>query len=112
MQPTYQYFSTLEGNQHIASVYALEKIVELVQRYQVKTVLEVGLGIGSISHALLSYANASGQRLRYIGTEANDFCLQALPRNLQADFSQVELYSNIERWPSCRHWRRPVLFCL
>lgn len=96
---TYQYFSTLEGNQHIASVYALEKIVALAQRYEVKTVLEVGLGIGSISHALLSHAKATGRTLRYIGTEANDYCLQALPRNLQADFSKIELYSNIEQVP-------------
>jgi hypothetical protein len=97
---TYQYFSTLEGNHIIASVYALEKIVALAQRYKVKTVLEVGLGIGSISHAVLSYAKATGHNLRYIGTEANEFCLQALPRNLKADFSKIELYSSIDQVPA------------
>lgn len=97
---TYQHFSTKEGNQHIANVYALEKIVELAHKYEVKTVLEIGLGIGSISHALLSYAKESGRSLRYIGTEANEFCLQSLPKNLEGAYQQLELYNNIEEVPA------------
>jgi hypothetical protein len=44
----YLSFCDADGNRHIASEYAIEKINGLVEEFRVKRILEVGLGIGSI----------------------------------------------------------------
>lgn len=68
----YQFFCEAEGNQHIASEYAIRKINELVEKFRVKRILEIGLGIGSISGIVLA-VNRNKPALDYTGTEANDF---------------------------------------
>ncbi len=95
----YQSFCEADGNQHIASEYAIEKINALVEKFQVKRILEVGLGIGSISGTLLA-VNRNKPDLDYAGTEANDFCLQALPKNLKEDYSQLRIYSDLTELPA------------
>ncbi len=95
----YKHFSSLEGNDHIAGVYALEKLVEIAHKNDVKTILEVGLGIGSISYTLLSAAEQSGKQVSYFGTEANSFCLSVLPDYLGAKFKEVNLFSSIDDLP-------------
>ena len=44
----YKKFAFIDGNQHIASEYALITILKLIEDFNVKSILEVGLGIGSI----------------------------------------------------------------
>jgi len=90
----YQSFCKAEGSQHIASEYAIEKIIGLVKKFRVKRILEVGLGIGSISGILLA-VNRNIPDIDYSGTEANDFCLNALPENLKEDYSQLRIYSDL-----------------
>ncbi len=95
----YHSFCEAEGNQHIASEYAIEKLDNLVERFQINDVLEVGLGIGSIAGVLLALnRNTSG--LAYAGTEANEFCLKALPKNLKEDYNRLEIYSNLTEIPA------------
>ncbi len=48
----YKKFSTVEGNQHIASLFALTKIIDCVQLNKPKSILEIGLGIGSVSYTV------------------------------------------------------------
>ena len=93
---TYRHFSTRAGNQHIASVYALERAVALVERFRIQRVLEVGLGIGSLAHALLT----AYPHLQYTGTEANRFCLSQLPENLGAYWQRVRLYASLAEVPA------------
>jgi len=95
----YQFFCKAEGNQHIASEYAIEKIDGLVKKFRVKRILEVGLGIGSISGILLA-VKRNKPDLDYVGTEANDFCLNALPENLKEDYSQLRIYSDLTDIPT------------
>lgn len=76
----YLKFSAFEGAQHIASEYAIYKLLEISKRFNVSSILEVGLGIGSISCAIL--ANSTRENLSYIGTESNSFCLRSLRKNL------------------------------
>lgn len=90
----YQSFCEAEGNQHIASEYAIGKINGLVEKFRVKRILEVGLGIGSISGILLS-VNRNKLDLDYTGTEANNFCLNALPENLKEDYNRLKIYPNL-----------------
>lgn len=92
----YKHFSKKEGNQHIAGQFALEKILDIIDVNKPNRILEVGLGIGSISYTILSIKDRFNPNLTYHGTEANDFCLNALKQNL-SDFSDsIEIYKNLE----------------
>ncbi len=95
----YQSFCEADGNQHIASEYAIEKINGLVEKFRVKKILEVGLGIGSISGIVLAM-NRKKPDLYYAGTEANNFCLLNLPENLKEDYSRLKIYSDLTEIPS------------
>lgn len=90
----YKEFEHADGNQHIASEYAVLKLAEIIECFEVKKILEIGLGIGSISGTLLEVHNA--KELQYSGTENNAFCLNALKGNLGSHFSKLKIYSNIE----------------
>jgi hypothetical protein len=91
---TYKKFSKIDGNQHIAGDYALEFILKIIKDFKVKSVLEVGLGIGSIADAILTYSVSNNLKINYSGTEANEFCLNALSKNV-IHYNLIKLYSNI-----------------
>lgn len=93
---TYKYFSNLEGNQHIATEYALKIIVKTVKKYHPKNILELGLGIGSISHVVLKFCQSKNLKISYTGTEANDFCLMALPKYLKEHYKQITIFNALE----------------
>ena len=95
----YQSFCKADGSQHIASEYAIEKINGLVENFGIKGILEVGLGIGSISGIVLA-VNKNKPDIDYIGTEADDFCLNALPENLKEDYNRLKIYPNLTEIPS------------
>jgi tRNA A58 N-methylase Trm61 len=93
----YVFFSKLEGNQHIASEFAIQKILDLVSFNKSKNFLEIGLGIGSISFSIISYLNAEKRVFTYTGTESNEFCLNQLPINLGQYFSKIDLFSDLNQ---------------
>lgn len=95
---TYKKFSEKQGNEYIAGDYALEKILRFISHYNVKRVLEIGLGIGSISDAILKFSKLNNLEIKYTGTESNEFCLQELPLNVE-DFSKISLYSSLMLLP-------------
>jgi hypothetical protein len=95
----YQSFCEADGCQHIASEYAIKKLDILVRRFQIQKILEVGLGIGSISGIILAI-NKNGIELDYTGTEANEFCLNALPENLKENYINLKIYSKLSEIPS------------
>lgn len=90
----YKRFSYIDGNTHIASEYALSTILKLLEDFKVKSILEVGLGIGSISDTILKYTKIKNQKIEYTGTESNDFCLNALKTNVE-NYNLIELYASI-----------------
>jgi hypothetical protein len=92
---TYKKFSTLEGNQYIAGDYAIENILELIKDFKIKNILEIGLGIGSISDAILNFSKDNSLEINYYGTELNEFCLKALKNNV-TDFDEIHLFSDLE----------------
>jgi hypothetical protein len=92
---TYKYFSDLEGNQHIASEFALKKIIDIIENYKIKNVLELGLGIGSISFCVLEFASKKHQNIHYTGTESNEFCLKVLPKYLKLHFDKIQIFNNL-----------------
>jgi len=90
----YKRFCAIEGSEYIASEFALAMILKLIKKYKVRSILEVGLGIGSISDTALEFAKQHHYPLQYAGTEANDFCLDALRKNVR-DYNKIELHSSI-----------------
>lgn len=94
----YKRFSTIDGNQYIATENALKIILRLAADFNVQSVLEVGLGIGSISDTLFKYAETRNIAMQYVGTEANGFCLNALPKNVQR-YEKIALYEDLGKIP-------------
>lgn len=97
---TYRIYSDLEGNQHIASQFALEKVLDLIELNNPKKILELGLGIGSISHAVFNFLKNKSISCEYFGTEANEYCLSQLRNNLGEFYHQLNLFPSLEKIPS------------
>lgn len=95
LSKTYLQFCNSEGNKYIASEFAILKIQKIIDKAEIKNILEVGLGIGSISGSLLKV----NPNLEYFGTEANIFCLKSLRKNLGSDYDRLKLYNNIQDLP-------------
>lgn len=91
---TYRKFADKQGNDHIAGDYALEEILRIIEKFNCKNILEVGLGIGSISDAILNFSESNSLNINYSGTEANEYCLEQLPQNVDR-FEQIKLHSKI-----------------
>ncbi|MEK8180225.1 hypothetical protein WMW71_07720 [Flavobacterium buctense] len=93
---TFKYFSGLEGNQHIASEFALKTIVDIVDKYKTENVLELGLGIGSIAYCIQDFYQKQHRQLNYVGTEANAFCLNALSQYLKEYYAKVQIFNTLK----------------
>src|SRR5690606_31103283 len=98
-EKVYHKSSNVSGNQHIASIYALRLILDLIQENRSASILEVGLGIGSISNAILNFAAQNNKHYHYDGTEANEFCLGQLHVNLGPLMQKITVYPGIDALP-------------
>lgn len=96
---TYKYFSSLEGNKHIASEFALKKIIDIIENNKIKNILELGLGIGSISYCILEFSKRNGIPINYFGTESNEFCLNVLPKYLKDHFDNIQIFDSLNKVP-------------
>jgi spore coat polysaccharide biosynthesis predicted glycosyltransferase SpsG len=92
----YKRFCAIEGSEYIASEFALETILKIIKKFHAKDILELGLGIGSISDTVLKYSNKERLKINYVGTEQNEFCLGALKENV-LDYNQIELYNELNQ---------------
>jgi spore coat polysaccharide biosynthesis predicted glycosyltransferase SpsG len=92
----YKRFCELDGSQYIASEFALETLLKIIKVFKVNSILELGLGIGSISDTVLKYCDGERAKVNYVGTEKNEFCLEELQKNV-LDYNQIELYSELNK---------------
>ncbi|WP_289023288.1 hypothetical protein [uncultured Salegentibacter sp.] len=92
---SYKKFCQAEGNEHIASEFAVLKIQELIEKFDIKSILEIGLGIGAIAGSILSV----DRNLIYAGTENNEFCLAALKKNLGTKFQNLKVFYELSEVP-------------
>jgi len=80
---THQIFSNKIGSEQIATPKALRLIYKysilLEKKYSEGIVLEIGSGIGTIAHLVVT-----GTQLNYIAYETNDFCLKQLQENVKS----------------------------
>ena len=75
-------FHPLPGSQHIASRYALAHLATVLRQNEIKSVVEFGVGIGTITYLLLTYPKPTRT---VVSTERDAFCLEQLERNLPTD---------------------------
>lgn len=92
----YKRFSKIPGNQHIANLYAIEKILDILYIHKPKRILEIGLGIGSISYSILNYYDERNRLVEYYGTENNTFCIESLSINLDKYHSKLNIFSSVK----------------
>lgn len=92
----YKEISKAEGSTYIASEYAIYKIEELINVFNCSRILEVGLGIGSISKLILS-SKRNEPAFIYHGTEANEFCLESLPENLGDEYRRIRIFKDLQQ---------------
>ncbi len=92
----YKRFCELEGSEYIASEFALETILRLIKIFKVNSILELGLGIGSISDTVLQYSKKANHSISYVGTEKNQFCLNVLKNNV-LEFEKIQLYAELNQ---------------
>ena len=93
---TYKYFAELDGNQYIASEFALKAILKVVENYKTKNILELGVGIGCITFCIMNFSNKNNLNVNYIGTESNEFCLKVLPNYLKEFYDKVQIFPELK----------------
>lgn len=92
----YKRFCEMEGSEYIASEFALETILKIIRIFDVHSILELGLGIGSISDTVLKHSKLNNRTVSYFGTEKNEFCLEALKKNV-SHYDEIELFSELNQ---------------
>jgi hypothetical protein len=91
----YKMFCGFEGSDYIASEFALETILKIIIKYKIENILELGLGIGSISDTVLKFSEKENTKLNYVGTESNEFCVKAIKSNVKY-FDKLKVYPQLE----------------
>ncbi len=91
----YKRFCSLEGSEYIATEFALVQILKIIKIFKIKSILEIGLGIGAIVDSVLKFSENSNYKLNYFGTEANDYCNQELKKNIEY-FQKVKISNSLE----------------
>ena len=94
-EENYRRFCALEGSEYIATEFALFQILRIISIFNIKSILELGLGIGAIADTVLQFSRGSDYDLEYFGTEGNDYCQKELEKNVN-DFSRVRRFTSLE----------------
>lgn len=81
----YRAFARKPGSGHIASEVALAHVAAVVRVGKIKSVLEFGAGIGTVTYLLL---DCLPKDRTLVSTEHDPFCRDQLARNLPADMRQ------------------------
>ena len=87
-------FSEKHGSQEIARVDALRTVGEIIVRKEIKTILEIGCGIGTVTY-FLQNTECFGE-LRLIGFEKDEWCRGQLRTNV----SEISLLSELSQLES------------
>lgn len=85
-----------EGSEYIVSEFALFQILKIIKKYKIQNILEVGIGIGTISGSILKYSRLEKLTVNISGTETNSFCLNQIPLNLKDDYKNLKVFRNLK----------------
>lgn len=98
VEKSYVKFCELEGNEYIASEFVIYNIIKMIQRFDLRDLLELGVGIGTIADTVLNYENLDNLGINYVGTENNEFCRISIKNNVDR-YSDLKLFKNLEDIP-------------
>jgi hypothetical protein len=87
-------FSEKQGSREIARVDALRTLGEIIVRKEIKSILEIGCGIGTVTH-FLQNTECFGE-LRLIGFEKDEWCRDQLRTNV----SEISILSELSQLES------------
>jgi 16S rRNA A1518/A1519 N6-dimethyltransferase RsmA/KsgA/DIM1 with predicted DNA glycosylase/AP lyase activity len=77
----FQRFRTHEGAREMASPCAINGVIQAIDRYKPRRILEVGTGIGTLTSAILA---AGPPTTEVVSAEDNDYCRDQLATLLGA----------------------------
>ncbi len=98
----YKFFSNRPGSEYIASAYAIQGLMVLLDRYRPKSVLEIGAGIGTLSFAAMHMLDECRKDTKgpfawkYFAVESDRFCLEELKKNLEPWESRFTIVDHLE----------------
>ena len=94
----YNHFKQRPGSQHIATANAVDGLIKWLDRKKPQRILEIGAGIGTMTHAILNYVENHAKDLNdpvFTSVEDNDFCLEQLEKNLGQRLDKVRLVNDL-----------------
>ncbi len=106
---TYKYFSDLEGNQNIATEFALKTVLKVIENYNAKNILELGVGIGCISFCAMKLSSDKKLNINYVGTESNEFCLKVLPIYLKEHYNKIQIFAELKEVKSSKKFEIVII---
>ncbi len=88
----YRMFKQKPGSQHIAGSFAISCLSAILRQNKPENILEFGAGIGTMTYAILDHEH---QVKQVTVTEANDFCIEQLKKNLtKSHLQKLDLHSD------------------
>lgn len=100
----YKKYCLAPGSDYIVSEFALYQILNLINLYSFRNILEIGLGIGTISDSIIKYSQKRHLKIECSGTENVTFCLNQLPLNLGKNLIDLKLYADIGEIEKCNQF--------
>lgn len=95
----YQSFKQKSGSEVIAGLETLETITAITKKQDIKNVLELGAGIGTISYCILANSNAHIDLY-----EPNEFCISELTKNLSEFKGRYTVIEDYRMLPPRRNY--------
>ncbi len=95
----YNNFKSLPGSEHIAKPTSISALLLICEEKKPKRVLELGGGIGTISHTLLTHSDAFVDIY-----EDNDYCIKRLRENLRAFQGRFSIIEDYRILPPAREY--------
>ena len=92
----YDRFRRYPGSDYIAKPGTIGGVSRLIATHRPAAILEVGAGIGTITHTVLATLETIGHRARFVSIEHDAFCLASLDRNLGVELGRVDLRTSVD----------------
>lgn len=95
----YQRFRSYPGSDWIAKPEGVAGVIEHIASARPRAILEVGAGIGTLTHAIVATLRALPHSARVVSIEHDSFCLAALEEHLGSELADVEIAPDSTRLP-------------
>lgn len=91
----YERFSRLPGSDHIATRTAISGLLTLLRSKAPENVLEIGAGIGTLTHCVLQASKGNSWPAQLVAVESEPFCLEQLRSNLGSSANAIRIVPTV-----------------